>query len=86
MDFMNKVNALARAAADKTSEVVEDTKLRTQIANDEKSIRELKMKIGNYYYQKFVSGGEVDAAVLEYCTAISVHKKTIQDKTDALNG
>lgn len=86
MDFMNKVNALARAAADKTNEVVEDTKLKTQIANDEKSIRELKIKIGNYYYQKFVSGGEVDAAVLEYCTAISVHKDAIKEKKNALNG
>jgi len=84
MDFLNKVNAFAKAAADKTNEVVEDTKLKTQIANDEKSIRELETKIGAHYYRKFVSGQEVDEEVLEYCTAISVHKANIEEKKAAL--
>lgn len=85
MDFLNKVNAFAKAAADKTTEVVEDTKLKTQIANDQKSIRELETKIGAHYYRKFVSGQEVDEEVLEYCTAISVHKANIEEKKAALN-
>ena len=46
MEFFEKVNELAKAAADKTVEVVEDTRLKAQILNDEKSIRELEAKIG----------------------------------------
>ncbi len=84
MDFLNKVNAFAKAAADKTNEVVEDTKLKNQIANDEKSIRELEIKIGAHYYQKFIADQEVDAEVTEYCTAISVHKANIEEKKEAL--
>ena len=37
MDFFEKVNELAKAAANKTAEVVEDTRLKAQILNDEKS-------------------------------------------------
>lgn len=85
MDFLNKVNAFAKAAADKTNEVVEDTKLKTQILNDEKSIRELEMKIGAYYYEKFAAGEAVDEGVTEYCTAISVHQANIEEKKAALN-
>lgn len=85
MEFLDKVNAFAQAAADKTAEVVEDTRLKAQIANDQKSIKELETKIGAHYYRKFVSGEEVDAEVLEYCTAISVHKANIEEKKAALN-
>lgn len=85
MEFMDKVNAFAKAAADKTNEVIEDTRLKTQILSDEKSIRELENKIGAYYYRKFAAGEAVDEGVLEYCTAISVHLANIDEKKAALN-
>ena len=56
MEFFEKVNELAKAAADKTAEVVEDTRLKAQILNDEKSIRELETKIGAWYYEQFAAG------------------------------
>ena len=80
MAFLDKVNAFANAAADKISEVVEDTKLKTQIMNDEKSIKELEAKIGAYYYGKFAAGETIDEAVTQFCTAISVHKANIEEK------
>lgn len=85
MAFLDKVNAFAKAAADKTNEVVEDTRLKTQIMNDEKSIKELQAKIGAYYYSKFASGEAVDEAVTQFCTAISVHKANIEEKKAILN-
>ena len=84
MDFLNKVNAFAKAAADKTSEVAESARLKAQIAADEKSIRELQAKIGDYYYQQFLAGETVASEVLSLCTAISVHKSNIQEKKAAL--
>lgn len=37
MELFEKLNAFAKTAADKTNELVEDTRLKTQILNDEKS-------------------------------------------------
>ncbi len=84
MELFEKLNAFAKTAADKTNELVEDTRLKTQILNDEKSIRELETKIGAYYYGKFAAGETVDEAVSEYCTAISVHKANMEEKKAAL--
>ena len=56
MELFEKLNAFAKTAADKTNELVEDTRLKTQILHDEKSIRELEAKIGAYYYKKFAAG------------------------------
>ena len=84
MELFEKLNAFAKTADDKTNELVEDTRLKTQILNDEKSIRELERKIGAYYYKKFAAGESVDEAVSEYCTAISVHNANIKEKKAAL--
>ena len=84
MELFEKLNAFAKTAADKTNELVEDTRLKTQILNDEKSIRELERKIGAYYYKKCAAGESVDEAVSEYCTAISVHNANIEEKKAAL--
>lgn len=84
MEFFEKVNELAKAAADKTVEVVEDTRLKAQILNDEKSIRELEAKIGAWYYKQFAAGFPVAEEVSEWCTAISVHKANIEEKKEAL--
>ena len=84
MELFEKLNAFAKTAADKTNGLIEDTRLKTQILNDEKSIRELERKIGAYYYKKFAAGESVDEAVSEYCTAISVHNANIEEKKAAL--
>jgi len=85
MEFMDRVNTFAKAAADKTNEVIGDTRLRAQILNDEKSIKELYNRIGAYYYKKFAAGEAVDTEVLEYCTAVSVHLANIEEKRAGLN-
>ncbi len=85
MDFIDRINEFARTAADKTGEVIDTARLKAQIMNDTKSIKELEAKIGEHYYKKFAAGENVDEAVMEYCTAISVHKQSIKEKEAALN-
>lgn len=80
MEILDKVNAIAKTAASKTGEMLEDTKLRTQILNDEKSIRELELKIGAHYYKKFAAGEAIDDEISELFTAISVHLANIEEK------
>ncbi len=84
MELFEKLNDIAKNAVDKTNELVEDTRLKTQILHDEKSIRELETRIGAYYYEKFAAGEAVDENVSEYCTAISVHKANIEEKKASL--
>ena len=85
MEILDKVNEFAKTAANKTGEIIEDTRLKGQIRNDEKSIRELEIKIGAYYYKKFAASGNIDEEVSEFCTAISVHLANIEEKRAALN-
>lgn len=85
MDILDKINEFAKTAADRTSEVIDTARLKAQIMNDTKSIKELEAKIGEHYYKKFAAGELVDEAVMEYCTAISVHKQSIKEKEAALN-
>ncbi len=85
MELFDKVNEIARSAVSRTGEVLEDTRLKTQILNDEKSIRELQAKIGAFYYKKFAAGEAVEAEVTEFCTAISVHLANIDEKKAAMN-
>ena len=85
MDFLDKLNEFAKTAADKTGEAIDTARLKTQIMNDIKSIKELEAKIGEYYYKKFAAGEPLDEELLEYCTAISVHKQSIKEKKAALN-
>lgn len=85
MELFDKVNELAKSAATKTGEVLEDTRLKTQIMNDEKSIRELQAKIGAFYYKKFAAGEAVEEEVAEFCTAISVHLANIEQKKASLS-
>ncbi len=85
MELFDKVNEIAKSAVSKTGEVLEDTRLKTQILNDEKSIRELQAKIGAFYYKKFAAGEAVEDEVTEFCTAISVHLENIDEKKAALN-
>ena len=85
MELFDKMNEFAKSAATKTGEVLEDTRLKTQILNDEKSIRELQTKIGAFYYKKFAAGEAVEEEVTEFCTAISVHLANIEEKKAAIN-
>ena len=85
MEILDKLNEFAKSAANQSGEIIEDTRLKGQIRNDEKSIRELEMKIGAYYYKKFAASGNIDEEVSEFCTAISVHLANIEEKRAALN-
>ena len=85
MELFDKMNELAKNAASKTGEVLEDTRLKTQILNDEKSIRELQAKIGAFYYKKFAAGEAVEDEVAEFCTAISVHLANIEQKKASMS-
>ena len=78
MELFEKLNAFAKTAADKTNELVEDTRLKTQILNDEKSIRKGLEHI-------FLNADEI-IRYKENLKNYAYNNEAIQKKTDQILG
>ncbi len=73
-----KVGEAAQAAAKKSGELVEITKLNVNIGSEEDKIQKLYTQIGKSVYEKYSVAGAVDQDVLESCEAIKVHEQNIK--------
>ena len=73
MAFFDKLNDFAKNIGDKTTDAIETGKLNSKI-NSEKNLagEELK-KIGEFYYNAWLNGGEIAPELLEICTAVKAH-------------
>ena len=73
MAFFDKLNDFAKNISDKTTDAIETGKLQSKV-NSEKNLagEELK-KIGEFYYNAWLNGGEIAPVVLEICTAAKAH-------------
>ena len=73
MAFFDKLNDFAKNISDKTTDAIETGKLQSK-ANSEKNLagEELK-KIGEFYYNAWLNGGEIAPEVLDFCTAAKAH-------------
>ncbi len=68
----------AQAAAKKSGELVEITKLNVNIGSEEDKIQKLYTQIGKSIYEKYSVSGAVDQDVLENCEAVKVHEQNIK--------
>ncbi len=73
MALFDRLNDLARNIGDKTSEAIETGKLNSRINSARNAAGEELKKIGEYYYNQFIAGGEVAAEVMEFCTNAKAH-------------
>lgn len=73
-----KVGEAAQAAAKKSSELVEITKLNVNIGSEEDKIQKIYTQIGKAVYEKYSATGVVDTDVTESCEAIKVHEQNIK--------
>jgi len=73
----NKVSNFAKNAADKTGDMIETARLNSKIISEENVIDGLKVKIGEYYLQKFEAGEHLDVDVMELCAEIQGIKANI---------
>jgi len=73
MAFFDKLSDFAKNIGDKTTDAIETGKLQSKI-NSEKNLagEELK-KIGQFYYNAWLNGGEIAPEILEVCTAAKAH-------------
>ena len=73
MALFDKLSDFAKNIGDKTNDAIETGKLQSKV-NSEKNLagEELK-KIGEFYYNAWLNGGEIAPEVLEICTAAKAH-------------
>ncbi|HOJ10140.1 MAG TPA: zinc ribbon domain-containing protein [Clostridiales bacterium] len=74
-----KVGEAAQAAAKKSGELVEVTKLNMSISTEEDKIKKLYSKIGENTYAKFRSASEIDPDFIADCEEIESHEEAIKN-------
>ena len=78
MAFFDKLNQVAKNLGDKTTDAIETTKLNTKIHTERNAAETELKKIGEYYYNVYVSGGSVAMEVLEFCENAKAHYDAIE--------
>lgn len=82
-DLFNKVGKVAKdtveKAADKTNELVESGKLKSQISSAKTEISSLKKQIGEYYYEQYSTEAELPDTVVELCGKIHEQELLIDE-------
>ena len=73
MAFFDKINQVAKNIGDKTNDAIENTKLNQKINSEKAAAGEDFKKIGEYYYNVYLSGGGVAPEVLEFCQSAKLH-------------
>ena len=86
MAFFDKLNQVAKNLGDKTTDAIETTKLNTKIHSERNAAGEDLKKIGEYYYNVYVSGGIVAEEVLEACQSAKAHYDAIEAAQAEING
>jgi DNA-directed RNA polymerase subunit RPC12/RpoP len=72
------IGGAAQAAAKKSGELVEITKLNVNINSEEDKIQKLYTQIGKTVFEKYAAAGEASDDVREACEAIQVHEQNIK--------
>jgi archaellum component FlaC len=78
-NLSKKVTDTAKAAAKKSSELVEVTKLNMAIGSEEEKIEKTYSAIGKIVYELYDAGEEVNAEFSEQCEKIKSYEANIKD-------
>lgn len=78
MAFFNKLSNMAKSAADKTTDMLEITKINAKINEEQKNIAAIKQELGEYYYQQFTAGMTLEVEPAELCRKIAAANATIE--------
>jgi len=81
-NFGKKVGEVAQAAAKKSGDLVETTKINVNINSEEDKIQKLHTQIGKAIYTKYAASGIADEEALEACEAIKFHEQNIKSFKD----
>lgn len=76
-NLLDQIKDLTKSAVDKGTEVVELGKLKAKITQEESTIIQIKEQIGNYYWEHFVDGKQLDEPVMKWCHDIEASQSVI---------
>ena len=76
---------LAKNVADKTNDLLETGKLNGQISSANTSINELKIRLGDHYWNLFVQGEQLDEDAVVLCNTIQEYADEIAKLKAQLN-
>ena len=74
-----KVGEAAQAAAKKSGELVETTKLNVNINSEEDKIHKIYIQLGKMVYEKYSAAGTDDEDVRQQCEAVRMHEQNIKN-------
>lgn len=88
MAFFEKLNQMAKNLGDKTTDAIEVTKLNGKIASEKLAANEELLKIGQFYYNRYLNGYAEDE-IVEYCNKAKEHfdqADSLQAQVDGIQG
>jgi len=77
MPILEKLSDFAKNVGDKTSDVIETTKLNSKISSEQNAINAVMKKIGEFYYNKYLEAKTADEGIKELCAEIDGHNAAI---------
>lgn len=80
MTVLEKVQDIVKAASDKTSEVIEVSKLRAGIAEEKRAISEQEAKLGAIYYDLYKAGDVLTPDAVNICMVIDKYVARLEEK------
>ena len=78
-NFFDKLGDLAKSAAEKTTELIEQNKQNSIINAEEASIAKFKEQIGNYYFEQFENGKTPEGPTMEWYDGIKTSTAKIAE-------
>lgn len=79
MAFFDKINDLAKTASEKTTNVIETTKLSGKIEAEQRNLNAIIRKIGEYYVAKIDAGETLDEEVMSIYEGVVASRKSIAE-------
>lgn len=73
MSFLDKLGGIAKNIGDKTGDMLAVNKLNSKIHAEQQAAAEELRKIGEYYYNLFLSGGQTAPEIAEFCQSAKAH-------------
>lgn len=73
MSFLDKLGGIAKNIGDKTGEMLAVNNLNSKIHAEQQAAAEELRKIGEYYYNLFLSGGQTAPEIAEFCQSAKSH-------------
>jgi len=84
-NFSKKITETAKAAAKKSGDIVEITKLNMSIGAEEDKIKRTYMEIGKTIYERFCKGEGVPEGLEDFCEKIRGYENNISEMKEKIN-